>query len=215
MVTGKRAFRRANAAATLGAILQEEAPAVGALNPEAPAPLCWAIERCMAKDPGKRYVSTRDLARELAAIRERFSEKPITQVEIRPTNIPVQRTRFVGREKEVASAQELLMRQDVRLVTVTGPGGIGKTRLAVEVASALVESFPGGIHFVSLSPVSDPGLIPAVIVQTLGIRQAGGQSPLEILKKSLQDSLRAPMLLLLDNFEHLMQAAPTVAELLA
>ncbi len=215
MVTGKRAFQRSTAAETLVAILREQAEPIGVQNPDAPAPLCWAIERCLAKEPDKRYVSTRDLARELAAIRDRFSEKPVMRVEPRPTNIPVQRTGFVGREKEVAAAKELLLRQNVRLVTVTGPGGIGKTRLAVEVASGLVENFPGGIHFVPLSPLSDPGLIASVIVQTLGIREAGGQSPLEILKKNLQDSLRAPMLFLLDNFEHLVQAAPTVAELLA
>jgi predicted ATPase/serine/threonine protein kinase len=215
MVTGKRAFQRSTAAETLVAILREQAEPIGVQNPDAPAPLCWAIEKCLAKQPDKRYVSTRDLARELAAIRDRFSEKPVKQVEPRPTNIPVQRTGFVGREKEVAAAKELLLRQDVRLVTVTGPGGIGKTRLAVEVASGLVERFPGGIHFVPLSPLSDPGLIASVIVQTLGIRKSGGQSPLEILKKNLQDSLRAPMLFLLDNFEHLVQAAPIVAELLA
>ena len=214
MVTGKRAFPRSTAAETLVAILREQAEPIGVQNPDAPAPLCWAIERCLAKEPDKRYVSTRDLARELAAIRDRFSEKPVKLIEPRPTNIPVQRTRFVGREKEVAAAKELLLRQDVRLVTITGPGGIGKTRLAVEVASGLVESFPGGIHFVPLSPLSDPGFIASVVVQTLGIREAGGQSPLEILKKNLQDSLCAPMLLLLDNFEHLIQAAPTVAELL-
>jgi predicted ATPase len=215
MVTGKRAFQRSTAAETLVAILREQAEPIGMQNPDAPAPLGWVIERCLAKEPDKRYVSTRDLARELAAIRDRFSEKPVRQVETRPTNLPVQRTGFVGREKEVAAAKELLLREDVRLVTVTGPGGIGKTRLAVQVASGLVERFPGGAHFVPLSPVSDPGLIASVIVQTLGIREAGGQSPLEILKESLQASLRAPMLLLLDNFEHLVQAAPTVAELLA
>jgi predicted ATPase len=120
----------------------------------------------------------------------------------------------VGREKEVAAATELLLREDVRLVTVTGPGGIGKTRLAIKVANGLAERFAGGIHFVALSSLSDPGLIASVIVQTLGIRQAGGQSPLEILKENLRES-PAPMLLLLDNFEHLVQAAPTVAELLA
>jgi predicted ATPase len=215
MVTGRHAFRRGTAAETLVAILREQAEPIAAQNPDVPAPLCWAIERCLAKEPDKRYVSTRDLARELAAIRDRLSEKPVRQAEPRPTNIPVQRTGFVGREKEVAAAKELLLREDVRLVTVTGPGGIGKTRLAVEVAGGLCERFPGGIHFVPLSPISDPGLLASVIVQTLGIREGGGQSPLEILKKNLEDSLRAPMLFLLDNFEHLVQAAPTVAELLA
>src|SRR5437588_983455 len=214
MVTGKRAFQRSTAAETLVAILREPPEPITRQNRDAPAPLCWAIERCLAKEPDKRYVSTRDLARELATIRDRFSEKPVQQVEARPANLPVQRTGFVGREKEVAAVKELLLRPEVRLVTITGPGGIGKTRLAVEVANGLVESFPGSTHFVSLSSLSDPGLIASVIVQALGIREAGGQSPLEILKKNLQDSLHAPMLLLLDNFEHLIQAAPTVAELL-
>jgi predicted ATPase/serine/threonine protein kinase len=215
MVTGKHPFHRSTAGETLAAILREQAEPIGVQHPDAPAPLCWAIERCLAKEPDKRYVSTRDLARELAAIRDHFSEKPVKQMETRPTNLPAQRTELVGREKEVAAAKELLLRPDVRLVTVTGPGGIGKTRLVVEVAGGLVESFPGGIHFVPLSSLSDPGLIASAIVQTLGLREAGGQSPLETLRRSLQDSLRAPMLLLLDNFEHLMPAAPTVAEILA
>ena len=214
MVTGNRAFRKSTAAETLVALLREPAPPIGAQNGDAPAPLCWAIERCLAKEPDKRYVSTRELARELAAIRDCFSEKPAKDLEPCPTNLPISRTGFVGREKEAAAVKELLLRQDVRLVTVTGPGGIGKTRLAVEVASGLAESFFGGIHYVPLSPLSDPGLIASVIVQTMGIGEAGGQSPLEILKRNLQDSLRAPMLLLLDNFEHLIPAAPIVAELL-
>ncbi len=215
MVSRKRAFRRDTVAETIVAILREQPEPLGMQNPDAPAPLCWAIERCLEKEPDKRYASTQDLARELAAMRDRFSEKQVKRAEPRPINIPAQRTRFVGREKEVAAAKELLLRQDVRLVTVTGPGGIGKTRLALEVASGQVGRFHGGIHFVPLSPVSDPGLMASTIVQTLGIRETGGQSPLEILKKNLPDSLRAPMLLVLDNFEHLMQAAPTVAELLA
>jgi len=161
----------------------------------------------------KYEISGTDRARELAAGRD--SEKPFRRAENSPTNLPVQRTGFVGRKKEVVAAKELLLRQDVRLVTITGPGGIGKTRLAIQVASCLVERFPGGTHFVSLAPLSDPGLIAPVIVQTLGIRETGGQSPLEILKEKFQDSSRAPILLLLDNFEHLVQAVPTVAELLA
>jgi predicted ATPase len=215
MVTGERPFQRATAAETLVAILREGAAPIAARNPDVPAPLCWAIERCLAKQPDKRYVSTRELARELAAIRDCFSEKPVGQVETRSSNLPVSRTGFVGREKELASAQELLLRHDVRLLTITGPGGIGKTRLAVEVANGLSASFSGGVHFVPLSPLSDPDLIVSVIVQTLGIREARGQLSLEILKRNLQDSLRAPMLFVLDNFEHLIQAAPIVAELLA
>jgi predicted ATPase len=215
MVTGRHPFKRRTPVDTLVAISLEQSEPVGAHNLDAPAPLCWAIERCLAKDPDKRYVSTRDLARELAAIREHFAEKPAQQADTRPANFPVPRTPFVGREKEVGAAKELLLRPDVRLVTITGPGGIGKTRLAVEVAGGLVDIFPGGAHYIPLSPLTDPGLIASVIVQTLGIREAGNQSALEILRKSLQDSLRAPMLLLMDNFEHLIRAAPTVAELLA
>ena len=177
----------------------------------APMPVTTNAPVKPAPRPG--YVSI--FARELAAIRDRFSEKPVKQVETRPINLPVQRTGFVGREKEVAAAKELLLRNNVRLLTVTGPGGIGKTRLAVQVAGALVERFPGGTHFVSLSLVGDPGMIASVILQTLGIREVGDQSPLEILKKNLQNSLHPPTLLVLDNFEQLVRAAPIVADLLA
>jgi predicted ATPase/serine/threonine protein kinase len=182
------------------------------------APMPVATDAPVKPNPRSgRYASI--FARELAALRDRFSEKPVQQpvqqMETRPINIPMQRTGFVGREKEIAAARELLLHQDVRLVTITGPGGIGKTRLAIQVASGLVERFPGGTHFVPLSPLADPGLIASVILQTLGIREAGGQSPLEILKKNLQDSLRQPMLMVLDNFEHLAKAATTVGELLA
>src|SRR6202050_2107496 len=216
MVTGKRAFPRSTAAETLVAIMREQVEPIALQNPDAPAPLCWAIERCLAKDPDKRYVSTRDLARELAALHDRFSEKPAArQAETRASNIPAQRTAFVGREKEIAAAKELLLLKDARLVTITGPGGIGKTRLGVEIASSVQENFPGGIHFVPLSPLRDPALVACVIVQTLGIREAGGQSPLDLLKRHFQESSRPPVLFLLDNFEHLMPASPLVSDLLA
>src|SRR5580693_5514563 len=215
MVTGKRAFRRSTAAETLVAVLRDQPDPVATLAPDAPAPLAWAIERCLAKEPEKRYASTRDLAHELAAIRDRFAEKVLRHPESRQSNIPVQRTAFVGREKEIEAAKELLLRSDVRLVTITGPGGIGKTRLGIEIASAVADRFPGGIYFVALSAVNDPGLLLSVIVQTLGLREAGGQSPIELLKKHLQDPSRPPVLFLFDNFEHLLQAAPAIADLLA
>ncbi|HWZ83740.1 MAG TPA: protein kinase [Terriglobales bacterium] len=155
----------------------------------------------------------------VASIRDRLLEKPAKAVEIRATNLPVQRTGFVGREKEVSAARDLVLRPEVRLVTVTGPGGIGKTRLAVQVANRLVENFPAGTYFVPLASLTDPGLIASVIasmiVQALAIRDVGTQAPMVILKDALRDRLRGPMLLVLDNFEHLIAAAPTVAELLA
>ena len=215
MATGKRALQGSTAAATLLAILQEEPEPMGALNPEAPAPLCWAVERCLVKQPEKRYLATRDLAQDLAAIRERFSDLPLRRQETRVSNLPIQPTAFVGRGKEVAAVKEVLGRQDVLLVTITGPGGVGKTRLGLKVAEELVDQFPAGVCFVPLAAVTDPRLITSLIAQTLRVRETGGQAPLENLKEHLRNSLRKPMLLLLDNFEHLVSAAPMVGELLA
>jgi len=215
MVAGKRAFKRSTAAETLVAILREQPDPITIHNREAPAPLCWVIERCLAKDPEKRYASTRDLARELAAIRGCFTESPAKRADSRPSNLPAQPTGFVGREKEMSAIKELLLRPDVRLATITGPGGIGKSRLALQVAAGTGGHFTGGIYFVPLYPVNDQALIASAIVQTLEIREAGVQSPLEMLRQHFQDVLRTPALLLLDNFEHLLQAAPLVADLLA
>jgi predicted ATPase len=214
LVTGRRAFTRRTAAETLVAIMREQHEPIVAAQRDAPAPFCWAIERCLEKDPSRRFAATRELARELAAIRDCFQEAPARQVELRAATIPVARNGFVGREREAAAARELLSRAGVRLVTITGPGGIGKTRLAVEIAGGLAEQFSGGIHFVQLSPLTDPGSIPSAIVQALGIREIGGQSALDVLKKYLAEYVRNPTLLMLDNFEHLLPAASLVSQLL-
>ncbi len=215
MATGKPAFRKAAPAETLAAILRDHPEPVASVNPQAPAPLCWVIERCLAKEPGERYASTRDLARDLAAVRERISEALLRRVETRPSNLPAPRTAFVGRDREVAAVEELLLRPDVQLVTLTGPGGIGKTRLALEVARHLADRFPGGTYFIPLAPVSDAALVASVIVQTLGLHDTAGQTPLQTLKEYLQNSSRVSLLLLFDNFEHMLSASPVVAELLA
>jgi predicted ATPase len=215
LVTGRRPFLRRTAAETLVAIMREPHEPIVSAQRDAPAPFCWAIERCLEKDPSRRFVATRELARELSAIRDCFQESPAHQPEIRPATLPVARNGFVGREREAESARDLLSRADVRLLTVTGPGGIGKTRLTVEVAGGLADQFPGGVHFVQLSPLTDPLSIPSAIVQALGIREIGEQSAFDVLKKYLKEYLRNPTLLVLDNFEHLLPAASLVSQLLA
>ncbi len=129
-----------------------------------------------------------------------------------PHNLPVQPTPFLGREQEVRTVCELLSRREVRLVTLTGPGGIGKTRLSLQVAAELSDQFADGVFFVALAPLSEVELVVPTIVQTLGIREAEGQPPLALLKTVLKDK---QMLLLLDNFEQVIEAAVQVAELLA
>jgi predicted ATPase len=215
MVTGERAFQRPTAAETLTAIIRERAAPIGMRNPDAPAPFCWAIERCLAKEPDSRYKVTRDLARELATIRDHMMERPQKPLEIRSTNLPTQRTGFVGRKNEALYVKGLLLREDMRLVTITGSGGIGKTRLALQVASTVAGHFPGGIHFIALHTLSDPALVPSAILQALGIKEAGEQSALEKLKEILWDLSSRSMLLVLDNFEHLVAGASVVTELLA
>ncbi|MFQ5874043.1 MAG: tetratricopeptide repeat protein, partial [Dehalococcoidia bacterium] len=128
-----------------------------------------------------------------------------------PNNLPIPLTRFIGREKELDSAQKRLLNDEVRLLTLTGPGGIGKTRLGLQVAADLLDHFEDGAYFVDLAPLSDPGLVVSTIAQTLGVREAEDQPLFDLLKESLWNR---QMLLLLDNFERVVAAAPQVVELL-
>ncbi|MGA2372748.1 MAG: protein kinase domain-containing protein [Candidatus Korobacteraceae bacterium] len=214
MVTGVPAFQRKTAAETAAAILRDEPGRIVSRMLQAPAPFVWIVERCLAKDPKQRYASTRDLARDLAAVRDRLADAHVSHAEPRPSNLPVPRTAFIGREHEAAALRQLLDRDDVRLVTLTGPGGIGKTRLALQVAGEIGDQYPSGVCFASLSVVGEPGLIASTIAQTVGVRETGNQSAQEGLKEYF-GGLDQPMLLLLDNFEHLVSAAPAISELLS
>lgn len=215
MATGKHPFQKATLPQTLLAITQEEPRAIASLNPEVPPPFCWVVERCLAKEPEKRYFSTRDLVRDLTAIRDRLTDLQPRRSEGRPSNLPAPSGVLIGREKELADTKQLLLRRDVRLVTITGPGGIGKSHLATEVAREIADHFSFGVYFIALAAVGDPSLIPSVIAQTIGVRESGGQPPVESLKEYLRNRLAAPMLLLIDNFEHLLASAPLLGELMA
>src|SRR6266566_1306209 len=136
---------------------------------------------------------------------------PLKTLDSYAHNLPVQLTSLIGREQEIAAVGHLLQRREVRLLTLTGPGGTGKTRLGLQVAAELSEEFSDGVFFVNLAPLSDPELVVPTIVQALGLKEAIGQSPLELLSAWLREKA----LLLLDNFEQVVGAAVEVAELLA
>ena len=137
---------------------------------------------------------------------ERGADSPLP-----PHNLPIPPTPLVGREHEVAAASHLLRREDVRLLTLTGPPGIGKTRLAIEVANTLLAEFAHGVYFIDLAPVADASLVLPTVAHILGLRQVTDNSLIEELKDFLSSKR---VLLVLDNFEQVIQAAPALTELL-
>ncbi|HEX6477303.1 MAG TPA: LuxR C-terminal-related transcriptional regulator [Ktedonobacteraceae bacterium] len=130
-----------------------------------------------------------------------------------PTHhLPTQLTPLIGRQQEVAAACRLLRRSQVRLLTLAGTGGVGKTRLALQVATTLMEDFADGVASVPLAPISDPELVLPTIAQALGIKEGGAGSFFALLQAALLDK---QLLLLLDNFEQILPAAPQLMELLS
>jgi predicted ATPase/class 3 adenylate cyclase len=140
---------------------------------------------------------------------QRSEFPPIRSLDRQPNNLPTQLTSFVGRDRELREAGELL--RTTRLLTLTGPGGTGKTRLSLQLAADVAERFADGIWFVALEPVRDPGLIAGTILTTLGLVEAGGRSARDILVDWLATR---EVLLVLDNFEQVIDGAPVVADLL-
>ncbi|HLZ56132.1 MAG TPA: protein kinase [Ktedonosporobacter sp.] len=202
-------------------------PALSKKVPTLPAVVEQVVLQALAKDPQLRFTSVQAFAQALEeASGEDASRQtlvvsasglpavhpPFTTLDNRLHNMPVQPTLLIGREQEVAAVRHLLLTEEVRLVTLTGPGGVGKTRLGLQVATECAGSFADGVFFVNLASVSDPNLVVPTIAQTLGIQEVVGQPLPERLKEYLQGQ---QVLLLLDNFEQVVSGAIQVANLLA
>jgi predicted ATPase/class 3 adenylate cyclase len=134
---------------------------------------------------------------------------PPRTLDVRPNNLPVQLTSFVGREEEIAEVRRLLGR--TRLLTLTGAGGTGKSRLALQAAGEILTEYADGVFFVDLSAVTDPALVPSAVARSLGVPEVAGRPILEAVKNHLSDK---ELLLVVDNFEQVSDAAPVIEELL-
>jgi predicted ATPase/tetratricopeptide (TPR) repeat protein len=224
MLTGERPFAGDSHLTTLTAILTRPVPDLSRPCPDAPDALVDLVYRMLEKDRSARIPSVRLVGAELEALlggdesrvsgsglrvadREglptttsRFST-PIPPAGAPSRNLPVQPTPFVGREAELVELDRLLSDPDVRLVTVLGAGGMGKTRLALEAAARQLDRYTHGVFFVSLASLWSADAIVPTIAQALGFSFYGGGEP----RQQLLDYLRAKrMLLLLDNYEHLL-----------
>lgn len=172
-------------------------------------------ERCVVAIENELGLPPEDETQALHAAIQAIPPEPPSQPTLvtgRFNNLPTPPTPIVGRDREIDILTGTLWRQDVRLVTLTGPGGVGKTRLAIEVASRLIDDYADGIAFIPLAAVRDPALVLPTISSTLGLNDEPGRSP----AVTLGSWLRArEMVLVLDNFEQIVEAATDIGDLLA
>jgi predicted ATPase/serine/threonine protein kinase/DNA-binding CsgD family transcriptional regulator/Tfp pilus assembly protein PilF len=183
------------------------------------------VLRALSKDPEQRFTRVQDFAgalqnASLAASTPLTFPAPVEERKVLHSvlkteplwKVPTTFTSFIGREQDVAAIEAMLLRPEVRLLTLAGIGGIGKTSLAIQIASHMRSSFADGVCFVGLASTFDPALIPSIIAETLGIQQVGNLSIFDQVKLFLREK---QLLLILDNFEQLVTAASLVEDLLA
>jgi predicted ATPase/serine/threonine protein kinase len=214
LATGRHPFEAESTLAMLHAITSSAATAPFRRVPDLPPALDRLLMRMLDKSAAARPSAAQvEAALSALAAGSADARTPVVEraAERRIHHLPPQRTALVGRSVEVASVKDLLLSAGVRLLTLTGPGGTGKTRLAIQVAEELVDQFDG-VAFVNLAPIADAGLVASAVAGALGIRESGDLT----LVKAIADHLRSlgRTLLVIDNFEQVSDAAPLVQELL-
>jgi serine/threonine protein kinase/tetratricopeptide (TPR) repeat protein len=232
MLAGMRPFSGPNISTTLTAILTKPTPDLESLRLNLPYALIDLISRMLAKDREERIPSVRLVGAELEAILEdsiaqpdassgfsqrlspiasRFATQTSSPSGLPPHNLPVQATPFVGREEELIELSRLFAEPGTRLITILGPGGMGKSRLALEAATTQLPNFEHGVYFVPLAPESSEDNITPTIAESIGLQFNEGGEPEEQLLVYLS---RQHMLLVIDNFEHMLEEAELISKIL-
>ena len=228
MATGRLPFAGKASGAVIAAILTAPlVPASEVAPGQVPRALDALLSRAVNRDLGQRYARVEDMLADLERLRisiesevkeptgpwieiaEALQHEPTTSLQRH--NLPSAATSFHGRDEELVAAVEMLRRPEVRLLVLTGPGGVGKTRLAIEAATALLDEMPDGVWLVPLAAVSDPELVPAAIADVLGVKELGDRPSLDSLGEWLRPRR---LLLVLDNLEQVVAAGPALARLL-
>ncbi len=216
LTTGTHPFESPTALGTLHAIATRATPRPGEGVVKIPAVLERLLLRMLVKEPAQRP-SAGEVEAELTRLATALDER----VHIDPwggrrnqssKTLPPQRTALVGRANELTAVKGILLDQNTRLLTLTGPGGTGKTRLAAQVAADFAEVFEGGAAFVNLSPIADPSLVASAVAQAIGARESADHALVAAITEHLRNS--GSTLLVLDNFEQVCEAAGLVQELL-
>ena len=212
MLTGRHPFRSLHDAATMAAILESQPPPVSHTRNDIPSGLDAIVQSMLEKEPADRYASLSEVRRDISDLTAGSTLKALQdqarKIKLK-MELPVLLTSFIGRDYELDQIEQLL--EKARMVTLTGPGGTGKTRLGIEVASRAARHFKGEVAFVSLASIRDPGLVASAIMQALGILEDKTRTHLEYLIAILKERT---LLLVLDNFEQVVSAAHSVATLL-
>ena len=217
-LTGKKPFDRETDVAVMHAHLLDPAPAPTELRPELPAAIDDVVARALTKNEEERTASCREV---IEAVRACLGGQTVAPPAARAStttartravfvNFPAEPSPLIGRNQELGALVELARSPDVRLVTLTGPGGTGKTRLALAAAAELAVEL-GRAFFVDLAPVSDPGIVGSAIATVLGVEETADLPLVEAITRRLGDD---PALLVLDNFEQVLPASALVHELL-